>query len=302
MSPGILVVCVAWFAAAGLLAAEPVSDPEAGLTVNVLSFNIRYGTANDGADSWPRRQQQVYDVIRASKADFCGLQEALRFQLDAIGQAVPGYRELGAGRDDGRARGEYSAILYRQDRWKLERGETLWLSESPKDPGSTSWGNRLPRVVTWGRFVERTTGQSVCVFNTHFDHESATSRSKSAEFLSALIVREAALLGREAGGCPVILTGDFNAGELSPPIVRLKQPTGIGEPRLLDTFRVAHPEAKDVGTFHGFRGGSAGEKIDYIFVDGSAKVKSAEILRQHREGRYPSDHYPVSAELVFPKP
>ncbi len=225
---------------------------------------------------------------------FCGLQEALRFQLDEIESVVKGYGEVGVGRDDGKKRGEYSPILYRQDRWQLQHGETLWLSETPQVAGSTSWGNKLPRVVTWGRFVERTTGRTVCVFNTHFDHQSAASRLQSAEFL-------ASLLAREAVGVPVILTGDFNAGELSPPIVRLKQAKQAGEIALRDTFRVVHPDARQVGTFHGFRGGVGGEKIDYVFCGASAKVKSAEILRRHRESRYPSDHYPVSAELEFSK-
>lgn len=291
-----------WIAVAGLAAGMDGKDdgcmggdePE-DCHVNVLSFNIRYGTANDREDAWPKRREQVFEVIRKSKADFCGLQEALRFQLDEIRAAVEGYEELGVGRDDGKKRGEYSAILYRRDRWRLQHGETLWLSESPATPGSTSWGNQLPRVVTWGRFVERTTGRVVCVFNTHFDHQSAASRLRSAEFL-------AALLAREAGGVPLVLTGDFNAGELSPPILRLKQTGQASEVPLRDTFRVLHPDAQQVGTFHGFRGGTAGEKIDYVFCNASARVKSAEILRQHRDGRYPSDHYPISAELEFSKP
>ena len=81
-----------------------------------------------------------------------------------------------------------------------------------------------------------------------------------------------------------------------------------------------HPElAKEaVGTFHGFSGVPTNErKIDSIFASPSAKVLSSQILREHylsfdsqersdaiiRENhgeRYPSDHFPVSAEIVFP--
>jgi len=263
----------------------------ADLRVNVLSFNIRYGTAGDGENAWPHRRDMVFDVIRTAGPDFCGLQEALRFQIDEIRKAVPQYAEYGCGRADGKTKGEYSAILYRRDRWKLESGGTKWLSDTPDEPGSTSWGNSIPRIVTWGRFVDRQTGRAVCVFNTHFDHRSQPSRLKSAEFLVKLIAEQ-------RRGDPVVLMGDFNAGETNPAIETLKSSDGA---KLVDSFRVLHPSAEGVGTFNGFAGHTDGEKIDYVFVDLSTNVSSAEILRTHRDGRYPSDHFPVSAELVFPE-
>ena len=88
-----------------------------------MSFNIRYGTADDGADAWPRRRAMVFDVVRGFDGDVVGVQEALRFQLDELGAAFPGYAEIGVGRDDGRTAGEYSAILYRRGRFEvLEEG------------------------------------------------------------------------------------------------------------------------------------------------------------------------------------
>lgn len=280
---------LAWLTAASLCASN---DMPPDLAVKVLSFNVRYGTANDGQHAWPHRRELVCSVIRKSQADFCGVQEALRFQLDVIREALPEYAEHGVGRDDGATRGEYSSILYRRDRWRLLAGETLWLSDTPREAGSKSWGNRLPRIVTWGRFADRRTGQVVCVFNVHLDHESEVSRTKSAGFLAELVARE-------SQGAPVVLTGDFNAGENSAAIQRLKQPRA-GEVTLVDTFRVSHPEAMQVGTFHGFRGGSAGEKIDYVFATGNARVISAEILHDREGPLFPSDHYPVSADLMFP--
>ncbi|NLS94905.1 MAG: endonuclease/exonuclease/phosphatase family protein [Planctomycetaceae bacterium] len=281
-----------------LLAATTVlsngnADTAGGLQVKLLTFNIRYGTANDGDNAWPHRQEMVGNVIRDEAPDFCGLQEALRFQIDAVRQAVPEYAECGVGREDGKTKGEYSAILYRRDRWQLDRGDTVWLSDTPTEPGSASWGNTIPRIVTWGRFVEKETGRAIFVFNTHFDHRSQPSREKSAEFTAALILRE-------AKGEPVVLMGDLNAGEQNPAILRLKQKEGENAVGLVDTFRVVHPDAKDVGTFNGFEGRTDGEKIDFVFVNPSAKVVSAEILRSNRDGRYPSDHFPVNAELVFP--
>jgi endonuclease/exonuclease/phosphatase family metal-dependent hydrolase len=284
MLPVILLVVSSVMVAGGNSSGE--------LPVKAMSFNIRYGTASDGPNRWPQRRELVGDVIRAADADFVGLQEALRFQIDAVREALPQYSAHGVGRDDGRAAGEYSAILYRSSRWQLERGETLWLSDRPHDPGSTSWGNTIPRIVTWGRFVEKKTGRTVVVFNTHFDHRSQISREKSADFIRRLIEQQPA-------GEPLIVMGDFNAGERNAAIERLKQPRAARSPRLVDTFRVAHPDAKLAGTFNGFQGLTGGEKIDYVFTVPSAKVRAARIIRTQRGGQYPSDHFPVEAEIVF---
>jgi endonuclease/exonuclease/phosphatase family metal-dependent hydrolase len=287
-------------AAVLLLAASTVlstgdEETPGGYCVNAMTFNIRYGTANDGDNAWPRRQKMVCNLIRNQAPDFCGLQEALRYQIDAIRDAAPEYAEYGCGRDDGQAKGEYSAILYRKDRWQLVRGETLWLSDTPTQPGSATWGNSIPRIVTWGRFVEKGTDRAIFVFNTHFDHRSQPSREKSAEFITALISREAA-------DAPVVLMGDLNAGEQNPAIKQIKRPHEEGAITLVDSFRVVHPDAEKVGTFNGFDGRTDGEKIDYVFVNQSIDVKSAEIIRTHRDGRYPSDHFPVSAKLIVPLP
>ncbi|UCE48259.1 MAG: hypothetical protein JSW47_21995, partial [Phycisphaerales bacterium] len=87
-----------------------------GLELRIMSFNIRYGSANDGENRWPNRRQMVFDVIGEQKSDLVGLQEALRFQIDEIREALPVYGEIGVAREDGRTDGEYSAILFRADR------------------------------------------------------------------------------------------------------------------------------------------------------------------------------------------
>lgn len=268
-------------------------DPAEPLTVNVMSFNIRFGTADDGANSWPRREELVYDVIRRRDADFVGLQEALRFQIDGIHEAVPGYGEAGVGREDGKESGEYSAILYKLDRWQADKSGTLWLSDTPDVPGSATWGNEITRIVTWGRFVEKRTGRAVWVFNTHFDHVSQPSREKSAELLAARIAK------REPRD-PVIVTGDFNAGESNPAVLYLKNPERRSPVTLVDTFRVLHADERMAGTFNDFTGRRDGPKIDYVFAEADAEVKEAGIVHAGRNGRYPSDHFPVYAEIAFP--
>lgn len=252
-----------------------------------MTFNIRYGTARDGEDSWSSRGRLVMALLRRQAPDVIGLQEALRFQLDEIGGSLPGYAEVGVGRDDGRTRGEYAAILYRADRFQATASGTFWFSDTPEVPGSMSWGNRITRICTWARLVERASGRAFYVFNVHLDHESAPSRERSATLLVERIARR-------SSPDPVVVTGDFNAGESDAPVRHL------AERGFIETFRARHPVAQDVGTFHGFRGGTTGAKIDFVFASPAWMVRAAAIDRTHQRNRYPSDHYPVTARLVLP--
>lgn len=259
--------------------------------LRVMSFNLRYGTADDGPNAWPRRRELVKRTIGDFDPTVLGVQEALRFQLDELREAFPHLGEVGVGRDDGAEAGEYSAILY--DRRRLERlsGGTFWLSDTPEVVASTSWGNQITRIVTWARFRNRESDRTFYVFNTHWDHESQHARERSA---ALMLERIAALHGDD----PVLVTGDFNAGEENPAFRHLVGEGGaVG---LHDTFRALHPDAADVGTFNGFDGDRTGEKIDAVLASSAWRVEEASIVRTAREGRYPSDHFPVTAIVSLP--
>jgi endonuclease/exonuclease/phosphatase family metal-dependent hydrolase len=254
--------------------------------LRVMTFNIRYGTAADGPDAWQTRSRLALAAIRDRDPAVVGLQEALRFQLDAIAQALPHYGQVGVGRDDGVQAGEYAAILYDRRRLALLDQGTFWLSDTPEVPRSMTWGNRFPRIVTWARLQDRTAGRTFYVFNTHFDHESQPSRERSAELLLARIA------ARTAPQDPVLLTGDFNAGEDNPAFRAIAA-------RLADTFRAIHPSATEVGTFHAFAGGRGGPKVDAVLASPEWQVMDAEIVHVNENGRYPSDHFPVVATLAY---
>jgi endonuclease/exonuclease/phosphatase family metal-dependent hydrolase len=153
-----------------------------------------------------------------------------------------------------------------------------------------SWGNRLPRVCTWAQLYDRETDVNLFVFNTHWDHESQESRIKSAALLLQSIDQFTDV------GDPVIVMGDFNAGEANPAFRKMVN----NEDRpLADTFRKLHPSVKNVGTFNEFKGTTTGEKIDAILISPEFTVESAEIVRTNSERRYPSDHFPVTATVRF---
>src|SRR5690606_12494158 len=129
--------------------------------LRVMKFNIRYGTANDGEDHWDKRKDMVVEVLRRHRPDIVGLQEALRFQIDFIREALPAYEELGVGREDGKRAGEYTVILHLKDRFSAEEQGTFWLSDTPEVPGSRTWGNRIPRICTWARFEDKRSSRRV---------------------------------------------------------------------------------------------------------------------------------------------
>lgn len=256
-----------------------------------MSFNIRYGSANDGDNAWPHRRDLVLRVIHEFDPTVLGIQEGLRFQLDEIEAEFPRFGEVGVGRDDGIEAGEYSAILYDERRLVLLDSGTFWLSDTPEVVASTSWGNGITRIVTWARFQDLLAGTTFYLFNTHWDHESQTSRERSAELLLDRI-------GVRAVADPVLVMGDFNAGEDNPAFRRLLAVDSAStEPsaHLAEAFRTLHPDSTNVGTFNGFIGERAGDKIDAILVSPDWKVLDANIVRANENGRYPSDHFPVTA-------
>jgi len=268
-------------------AAPATSRPtDADARLQVMTFNIRYGTADDGPNSWQHRRDLVFGVLAQHRPHLVGLQEALKFQLDEILAARPEYAALGVGREDGKESGEYSAILYCKDRFRVVEQGTFWLSETPEVPGSKSWNTACTRVCTWARLADRASGRHLYFFNTHLDHVSQEAREKGA----ALILQR---IAERKPADPVILTGDFNAGEGNVAIRKVK------ESGLRDSFRMVKPDAKPAGTFNGWKARTDGDKIDYVFVSEEVVVRDAEILHDNKDGRYPSDHFPVIAIIEW---
>jgi endonuclease/exonuclease/phosphatase family metal-dependent hydrolase len=250
-----------------------------------MTYNIRLNLASDGPNAWPHRKESVASLIRFHGADLVGLQEALPEQLRDLAELLPEFGQFGSGRDAD-FRGEASAILYRKSRFEVVQEETFWLSESGA-PGSKGWDAAYPRVVTWGRMRDRTTGRTFVHFNTHFDHVGKVARRESARLLAARLVSD-----------PLIVTGDFNDVAESEAYATL---IAAG---LRDTFAITRtPHHGPTSTWNAFKAIEPARRIDFIFVRGDLEVLRhgtlAEILE---DGRFPSDHLPVFAELSFRAP
>lgn len=266
-----------------------------GPELRVMSFNIRYGTAPDGENHWDRRKDFLVETILAFKPDLLGTQETLAFQRDFLAEKLSGYGVLGIGRDDGKEQGEIMAIYWRKDRFEVLDSGHFWLSTSPQTPGSKSWDSALPRMVTWIKLrdLKQPEARPILWMNTHFDHRGEQARRESARLVRAK-------LGELGEGCSLIVTGDFNAAEGSQPYqILFGEIDGLKSP-VVDSFRVAHPErGTEEGTFSGFRAENiTGARIDWIACSRDWRIIQAGIDRTSRDGRTPSDHFPVFAILA----
>jgi endonuclease/exonuclease/phosphatase family metal-dependent hydrolase len=264
------------------------SPPRAPL--RVMTFNVRVGGAADGDNHWRHRRELLFEVVRDSGADLVGLQEAEPFQVAEIAAAAPAYAVIGIGRNaDGG--GEGCQILLRRDRLRVAETGTFWFCETPSVPGTMAWGARYPRICTWARLVDRDGGR-LWLYNLHLDHESEAARANGVALLRRRIAE------RPAPAEPAIIIGDFNAEEDDPAVRALLDGA---EPRFIDAFRATQPDASPAGTFTSFvHGRLDGPHIDYVLVPPRSRVLSAEIVRTARDGRYPSDHFPVVADVLLP--
>ncbi|MGB6222358.1 MAG: endonuclease/exonuclease/phosphatase family protein [Haloferula sp.] len=280
------------------------------LELRLCSFNVRYeGDQDKGWRAWPRRLDRVVRSLREIDPDVFGIQEALHGQAADLRASLPDYGFFGVGRDDGKRAGEYSAIMWKADRFELDPEDqgTFWLSDDPETPGSKSWGNSVVRVATWVRLGDRATGRSFYVFNTHWDHRSQAFRERAAPLMAIRID------GRKHPEDPVVLLGDFNATRGNPAVdyfvgdrVTLagsREGPWVG--KMLDPYQALKGKERNRRTLHFWEadGGSRLDrlKVDHIFVSGGADLLDAGIWKTANRRTEPSDHYPVWAKVAWPE-
>lgn len=263
-------------------------------SLRVMSFNIRYGTAQDGENHWDRRRDLVVKTIEQFSPDLLGTQETLEFQANFLTEQLGEYSYFGRSRM--KTPNEHCGIFYKTERFTWLAGGHFWLSETPEIPESQGWDAALPRMASWVLLNDnRHEGSSaILVVNTHFDHRGSQARTESAKLLRARIGKLADI----ADNPRILVTGDFNEGEASSPYRSLLQENN----QLVDTYRLMHPTpTENEGSFNGFKGESKGPRIDWILASPHWKCQSADIVRTNFDGRYPSDHCPVTAVFELPK-
>ena len=260
--------------------------------VRVMTFNIRYDNPADSLDKWAYRKDRAAKAIRFYDADIVGTQEVLHNQLEDLRQRLPGYEVIGVGREDGKEKGEYSALWYRKDRFTAKESGWFWLSETPEVAGSKGWDGACERIATWAKLQDKLTGQELFVLNTHLDHVGVEARREGVK----LVLDKVQELG---GDLPVIVTGDFNA---EPESGVIKQVTDAANPEhLTDARTVAALVYGPDWTFHDFGRVPMDQRqrIDYVFVKNGLEVLKYGILAETEGDAFLSDHAPVLVSVKF---
>lgn len=247
--------------------------------MKIMSFNIL-------CSRWENRVTDVINVLRARMPDSFGLQEAHRDWMDAVIAGMPEYDYIGVGRDDGVDGGEFSPVFYRKDKYSVVDSGNFWLNEKVTEPGK-GWDAACIRICSYALLKNEENEEIYAHFNTHLDHRGHTAMYEGAK----LICSKIAELYPDVH---VVLTGDFNVYPQSD-VFGVFMDNGM-----YDTRKLA--EDADVrGTFHNFDGidtSNGFSVIDYILTnDKDAKVKVFKVCHDRPEGRCPSDHDAVYAEI-----
>lgn len=251
----------------------------------VMTYNIRYDNPKDGENRWDNRKAQLVKQIESHQPAILGIQEGLMHQVEYLAKHLEGYSWVGVGRDDGKEKGEFSAIFFKQDRFSKVDDGTFWLSKTP-DTISIGWDAALERICTWVQLKDKEKEDVFWVLNTHFDHRGEQARINSAK----LILEKVSSFQNESKD-PLILMGDLNVPPESEVIRNLTT-------QLKDTFQQANKHSGPEGTWNGFSPKEdPGDRIDYILTSSSLKVISYETLAPIVDRRYLSDHFPVLVEL-----
>jgi len=259
--------------------------------LSVMTFNLRFGLADDGANGWEFRRRSVGALLRNFQADFMGFQEVNHFQADFLQTLLSAHRLIGQ-RQQAPPFWQNNLIFYHRA-WRCVHREHFFLSATPGIP-SRFPDSRWPRQCTLGVF--QSGSRRLACINTHFDFEDDI-QVRSARII---LQRLAQLPASQAS----LLLGDFNA-DPSRPCYRVF--TGGGP----ETGTEGGPAFRNVcsppfpATFHGFKGGRSGRHIDWILYHGGLAPETCRVIEDRFEGRYPSDHYPLRAVFRWqphPKP
>ncbi|WP_392470027.1 endonuclease/exonuclease/phosphatase family protein [Sphingobacterium cellulitidis] len=256
--------------------------------MNVATFNIRMKTNSDVGNLWADRYTHLTDLIKYHEFEIFGVQEAFKEQLNDMSSKLVDFKYIGVGRDDGADKGEHSAIFYDTKRFEVSKNGTFWLSPTDTEKPNKGWDAALPRICTWGIFKDKSNGKKFIFMNTHFDHIGVEARRESAK----LILAKAKEFAKDL---PLILTGDFNIDETNEAYFTLAK-SGVVQ----DVYDLAKIKYEPNSSFNGW-GKSLVEKarIDHIFITKPFKVRKYGILTDTYMGKFPSDHFPVLAELSW---
>lgn len=255
--------------------------------MKIMTFNVRSDNVLDVKNRWNHRADIVYSLIKEYPCDILGMQEVSNAMHEDLCENIDQYEIIGLGRTK-KLFSEKNSVLVANKHHIIEH-ETFWLSKTPKKQGSTIWYSLFPRICTTA-MINLNNEIKIRIYNTHLDcllpHAREYGLKKIGDFMQKHHAKEK---------IPCILMGDFNAT----PNSKVIQEFSSG--RYMNKKFIAVQESDktiyEKSTMSMFRGKQKGMHIDYIFVSEEFTINDVEILRYNQDGRYPSDHYPIVADI-----
>lgn len=262
--------------------------------LRVVTHNVHYILLNEtegrwSRSDWDRRKPALDAAFKALVPDIAAFQEMESFAgghesgvnlaLDWLLAQNPGLAAAAVG--DPATFPSTQPILYRRDRLELRDQGWFFFSETPDVIYSRTFNGSYPAFASWAVLRDRATGRDVSVINVHFDYRSWENRRRSADLVAE------AVRARLTAGERVVLLGDVNA-RMGSPTHAILQGAGL---RFLPVSGA---------TVHFDRGMNLFGAIDHIAIGpGVAAMGAPVVLRRSFGGVWPSDHYPVAADLVL---
>lgn len=272
----------------------PLADPADG-AIRVATFNVHYIWAEreTGAWSlgdWEQRKGPMDATFKRLDADIVAFQEMESFEGgndDTVNHARewllannPGYAAAAVG--DWREFPSTQPIFYRKDRLRRTDQGYFFFSETPEVMYSPTFNGSWSAFASWAEFEPVGGGAPFRALNIHLDFSSGENRRRSIELVAE---RVSAWLDQ---GLAVVLVGDFNT-RLGSDLHERMEAVGL---------RFAEV---DGSTFHFNQGLNLFGAIDHIaYSTEIAPAGSPVVFREKLGPVWPSDHYPVVLDLVFP--
>ncbi|MGL5649671.1 MAG: endonuclease/exonuclease/phosphatase family protein [Clostridium sp.] len=217
-----------------------------------------------------------------------GIQEGLEHMLIDLEEKLENYAYIGEGRE-GKNRGEYNGIFYNKEKIEVKYWKQFWLSETPSDVGSKSWGAACERICTYGRFKNKETSEEIMVYNTHLDHVSEKARA-----LGIKLILDKCKNNSLKNKLAFLIMGDFNC-IATDKVFNVIKDYEDREFKVINLYE--NVENEITGTFHDFTGVPDEGPIDFILTSKEFYCEELYVDKRKINDGYPSDHYPVIATL-----
>ena len=255
------------------------------MELNLISCNIRFDNPGDGDNSWSHRRTFLTEILLGHSPHIIATQEGRINQLQDFCQLLGDFEIIDQHRSWIKER-MYPSFFLRKNCFELLASGDFWLSETPDVAGSISFESAFPRLMTWIKIQPKGANKKILIINTHFDHIKEDTRLAQMKVLIQQIQK---IYSPEYH---LIIMGDFNDS----PTSQIRKKLTDEFVKLQDAW-LQHNQIEET-SHHAFKGEvQNGSRIDWILIDQGPIIQNCFMDKTHRQGQYPSDHFPVICKL-----